>query len=441
MKEQYQKYKQSFRLYDIRGVYPLEVNEELAGLVGANFSKISKKVVVGYDSRTGSESMAKAFLHAAIKSGCDVTEVGQIPNPATFFHAFKKKAHGVYITASHNPENYNGIKIINSKGATDTKALAYLKEHLGDKTHGAGSIKKEVHASEEYISSLVKDFENTNVKIAIDCMNGIGGVLIHNITRRAGMRAIIMHDEPRPDFGGRKPEPRESNVHELIDTVINEGCDFGVAFDGDVDRVLFIDDKGKPIRGDHAGILIGNAFFKNSKISATINCTKAVEKFKKMSYTPIGRPYIEKRIVDGKIDFAFELSYHFYFAKHYPFSDGFLAMMYMAKLASKNKLSKERLKIEPYSNLSQDYHFTDTEKMTSAFSKIKKEYRTLYKKTNTMDGIRIDKNLGWILLRPSNTEPILRLTIETKTRNNAKKLLDEFESIRRKTLQHSLQEP
>lgn len=429
LRSQYEKF---FRGYDIRGIYPAEVNEELAQLIGRIFSRIHKKVVVGYDTRNGSKDMANSFIHSAVKSGCTVIETGETPNPVCFYNAYKRKCSAVFITASHNPQQYNGIKIMNEKGVTDTKALQYLREHLGEKEEGHGKLVKDIYATEKYRQFICTTFKNINAKIAVDCMNGTAGIIIREILKCTGVKAEILYEEPKRNFGGRTPEPAMSSVHELSDLVVRKKCDFGVAFDGDVDRCLFVDNRGQPLRGDIAGVLIAKELFKNNKTATPINTSMLSKKLRHVEFLPIGRPYLEEALNKKRAQFAFERTSHYYFAKQYPFSDGILAMLYMAKIMGKRKLHMMRLKLKRYHDFEENYYFNTTENAVQLFEKIKEEYLKKHKKPLLIDGVKILKKEAWILIRPSNTEPIIRVTAEAETQTRLNELIKEFDEIRRK---------
>ncbi|MBR9679082.1 MAG: hypothetical protein GON13_02335 [Nanoarchaeota archaeon] len=418
----------SFKMYDIRGLYPEEVNEELVAKIGAQFSKINKDLVIGYDIRKGSESLARAFIQAALKCGCNVVDVGLVPNPVCFYQAFKNKCHGVYVTASHNPAGYNGIKIVNSEGCTDMSALKFLEKNLESEPEiGAGSLVKNFHAELDYLNKLLDVKINRKVRVGVDCLNGSSGLIIKNVLANHNIEGTVINGIPKQDFGGKKPEPSVENAKELVKIVVDEGLDFGIIFDGDCDRSLVVSDTGEIISGDVMGVILSKELYSGKPVVTPVNTSMIVNDLnQKIVWTPIGRPFIEKVLADKRLEFGFEMSNHFYFNDFYPFSDGFLALLKIAKFVEGRKLSNYLKKLPETFMVRENFDFESVVERDNVFDGLEVLFKKLYDRVNTLDGVKVSLSDGWFLLRKSNTEPIIRFSAESKDEHVVKRFLEDF---------------
>ncbi len=420
-----------FKTYDIRGLYPDEVNEDLASKVGAQFSKISETVVVGHDIRKGSESIANAFISSAVRHGCHVIDIGLVPNPVCFYYAFQKKCHGVYVTASHNPAGYNGIKILDSKGRTDSESLRFLEKNLESKPLSkAGFWEKDFYSEFEYLKKLGKVKIKGKIKVGVDCMNGASSLIIKNVLASHNFGGVILNSIPKQDFGNRKPEPTPENAKELCETIVKQGLDFGIMFDSDCDRSLILSDKGEVIQGDLMGMILAKELYSGEEIVTPVDSTMLVKDLKgKVDWTPIGRPFIEKELSEKKLNFGFEASNHYYFNDFYPFSDGFLTMLKVAQFIKGKKLSSYFDKLPKTFIVRENFEFKSGSERDEVFEKAKKHFTKKYPKSTTMDGVKVVLKDSWFLFRVSNTEPIIRFTSESLKRESAQDLLFEFKKI------------
>jgi phosphomannomutase/phosphoglucomutase len=428
-----------FKAYDIRGVYGEDLNEEIMLKLGkalGTFIK-GKKICVGYDTRKSSKKLFEVLSKGLTSTGCDVISLGLVANPMLYFYAWKNKIFGVLITASHNPKNWNGLKIVNPNGvsfAEENKELEkiYVSEKF---INGNGRI-AEANAIEIYKDFLIKKIGIVRKKVVLEFF-GAAGVTALNIFKQTGLEFISLHDKPDGNFFGfDRPEPKGENLNLLKKTVVKENADFGVAFDGDSDRSVFVDDKGREINTSIILAIFIECILRKKKgsILLTADCASELEDIirrlgGKTIWWRIGHGFIEKKCLEENVLLAGEQSSHIYFNEFYPFSDGVLATIYFAKILSENKykLSEiaDKLNLHPmekiYINVETD------ENKNRIIENLKKRYP---KALDIADGIKIRLNeIEWVILRASQTNPEVNICIEAKNEKRIKELLREYTKL------------
>ena len=401
-----------FKSYDIRGLYPKELNEENAHRIGRAVGTLIKNrpVFVNYDNRIGSIAIKRSFTSGLLMSGATVYELGLGPVTVSAFASFSEKAYGVCISASHNPKEYTGI-LTYKDGVTVTPDPIRKIYHSG---RFASKYGKPIPFGydDKYVDYITNGIKNLGVKVGIDSMGGATTYIAPFVFNRAGARVNSLRTEPSPDFYGKTPEPLKENSTGLRRLVKKSGLDFGLQLDADGDRCLIVDDAGTPLDPMTTAMVLIK-YLKLKRTAATIACSGRLEEYTKVDYTKTGRPNVEVELNKGKYDFGVETAAHFYFGKYYPFSDGILTGLLMASIIKNTgrKLSqivKEFPKIY-YMNLS--IKFDSAEKINKKMNTITGRLKQ-YKNQIKTDGIKVPLNDGFMLFRPSNTEPLIRVYYE-----------------------------
>ncbi len=376
-------------MYDIRGRYPLEINESIFRSVGLKSGSINS-AVVGFDSRMSSNSLFSALVGGLIDSGVKVKSVGCVPFGICMFNGLKDNTESFYITASHNQPEFNGLKVYSPEGISDIQFLKELnnkKECLSKD----GILNKDIFAVSDYISFLKSRVSITSdISLLIDCMYGTAGLVIKPFLKEFGIHAKLIRSGVKPDFNGITPTPSRENNALLIEKLRTGNYDFGVAFDGDCDRLQFFLNDGRILRADFLGFLFSKYLYNNAGIVRTVDTSEFV-KVNGASVVPVGRPNIESALFDNHLTFGFERSSHFYFNDVYPFSDGFLALLKFILLLE--KVNVNSFKFPRF------YTFEDV---------------VQYKDSKFKQDTRVVKKDYWFIIRKSNTEPVVRIIIEAK---------------------------
>jgi len=434
-----------FRAYDIRGVYGRDIVEDDAKLIGLAFATYlggrGKTIAVGWDVRKSSSVLANALIEGIVSTGMSVLNLGLVPTPLVYFAvAHRRLDGGVIVTASHNPPEWNGFKLCreNARLCGMGSGLEQVKKIIYEgswKTSSRGlveNIGEEV--LKEYEEYLLEKFGGglSGVKILVDPGNGscsrIGSSLLH----RLGLIVDSINDCPDGSFPSRSPEPTEESLTALRRMVAEKEYDFGVGYDGDCDRALFVSDDGNVIRGDVMLSLFVKHFLKNrpgEKIVYEVSCSKLVEEVcKENSIIPImsrvGHTFILEKMLSEKAVFGGETSSHLYFGEIYGLDDAIFATLQGAKLLTitGRKLSQLVKELPRYESFKKNYEVADEIKF-----KVIDDLTTFFKKAGhriiTLDGVRVELEEGWFILRASNTLPQVRLAAEAKNKQALEKIV------------------
>jgi len=454
-----------FKAYDIRGVYPKELNEEIAYSIGkafADFMNVSeiakpisehaqkptvfdiKKILIGRDMRLSSDSLFRSLSQGIIEQGCDVINIGLCSTPMCYFACnFLKADASIMITASHNPKEYNGFKFTR-KQAIPISADTGIKEieKLFEKNKFKKAIKKGEMTRKEimndYVKHVLKFIKNKNakLKVVIDCGNGIGGIETREVFKHLKCKITEMYFEPDGNFPHHEANPlKEENVKELRNKVIQEKADLGIAIDGDADRVFFISNTGEIIPSDFITCLIAKTYLKEKPGETILYDLRSSwitkETIKDNNGNPImskvGHSFIKEQLRKTNAIFGGELSGHFYFRDNFYSDSGIIAILKIIDLIATEKKKISEL-IEPLKK-----YFASGEinlEVKDKDAKIK-ELGKKYKKgkISWLDGVRVEFEDWWFNVRPSNTEALLRLNLEAKSKKLMEEKRDEILNI------------
>ena len=440
--------KDIFRAYDIRGQYPEEINEELYNMLGkAIGTKIlqkskSKKVSVCMDGRLSGETLKKSLINGIISTGVDVIDIGMLPTPLLYFSLYNLNIdNGLMITGSHNPKDYNGIKMVINNMTLFDEHIMELYDLImsGDfqYTDSQGSIIYNNNIIEEYIIKIKSAIHiNFPFKVSIDCGNGVTGSIAKKIFSAFKVDTYIINENVDGNFPNHPPDTsNEKNLIQLKREIKKNGSSIGFAYDGDGDRIIVVKSNGDIVWPDQLLILFSRNILKNNKnakIVYDIKCTKFLEEeIIKNNGKPIlsrtGHSFIKKAMIKEKAMLGGEMSGHIFFADKWDgFDDGIYASIRLLEILSDNENYEEILNDLPLSvttpeiniPFSGNNHFT----FMRLFAKLTKFDDA---SVIDIDGLKIIYPDGWALIRCSNTSSNLVLRFEADSKSN----LDRIQSI------------
>ncbi|MDD5291423.1 MAG: phosphomannomutase/phosphoglucomutase [Patescibacteria group bacterium] len=439
-----------FKSYDIRGIYPDELDEETAFKIGQAYAQITKAetILVGRDMRIGSPELSKAVIEGVLSQGVNVYDTGMISCDGVYFGVGKTYDAGVYITASHNPKEYNGMKFP-IHGSSGMKWLrgAELYEFMRDKTFAVASGKGKLierDITPEYIEHVLSFADLKKIrplKIVIDAGNGMAGKIAPLLFKKLPGEIIPLNFTLDGTFPGHPSNPLlpESQV-EISKKVVETRADFGIIMDGDTDRLFFVTEKGDFIRADVTLILLAKHFLKHNPgvgIAYNLICSRAVrERIAEWGGRPlraaVGYVNVAEAMRNGQGIMSGEVSAHYAFRDNYYADSGFIALMILISLISEEnrKLSDIMEGLNPYFRLDEINFKTD--KMQEIIAAAREKFKD--GQQNELDGLTVEYKDWWLNIRPSNTEPLLRITIEAET----KEIAAEKEKEVRKFLEENL---
>ncbi len=428
-----------FGTFGIRGIVNKEITPELALKMGMSFGSFLQDgtVVVGCDGRTSNKMLTDTLISGLISCGVDVIDVGAVPTPVTMFATKSLDAvGGVMITASHNPPEYNGIKLLEPNGMGLKKEKEPIIEEKIKKEEfnlknwkNVGKVEERnvLNAYFESVLSFVNTKKIEDLTVVVDCGNGVGSRTLPYLLETVGCKVITLNGHMDGTFPGRSPEPTPETVTALKETVKSIGADFGMAFDGDADRAMFVDEKGNFIRGDRSLALLVKHYVKEREgpVVTTVATSQVIDDVAgdRVIRTEVGDLIVARKLLESNGIIGGEESGGVIFPDFVPGKNGDLATLKIAEILSEQK--------KPLSVLMDELPtYYQYKKKTSCENKYKEkvirrveEKLGEYKK-DTTDGVKAFTNKGWFIIRPSGTEPIIRCYSESKDKKEAKKLVE-----------------
>ncbi len=433
-----------FKAYDVRGRTDNgDVTPDLYRKIGTAFVLLmdADEVAVGRDCRRSSDALFEALVDGITTAGADVIDLGQVPTDLVYFYSGKYSVPGGMITASHNPPEYNGLKLCRAGAApvgAETGLEDIKKAVIDDEAPPAASAgsMRTVDAIDDYVDHLLAIVDGSAIgplQVAVDGGNGMAGVTIEKVFARLEATLDGLYLEPDGTFPNHPADPiQPENLRDLIAMVDEGGHDLGVAFDGDADRAFFIDDKAEAVSGSTVTALIARWMLERhpgASILHNLITSRAVpETIRAAGGTPIrtrvGHSYIKQVMAESGAVFGGEHSGHYYFADNFRADSGMLAMLVLLRVISEagRPLSALRRDVEPY-RASGEINFvvSDTE---TAMNRVDALYPDA--KRDQVDGLSIDLGNVWFNLRPSNTEPLLRLNVESADQDTLEATVQEL---------------
>ncbi len=397
-----------------------------------------RKIVIGYDTRTSNRMVENAIIAGILQCGCDVILIGMVPTPVVGYAAMKLNADlGIMVTASHNPSQDNGIKLWNSTGMAYTQdqertieKIVHEKSFSPVSWEDIGKIEDNENIVSEYIHDLLDNVEiKGNLKVVVDCANGAGSYISPMVLRKAGLDVITLNCQPDGFFPGRMPEPSEANLSELMEVVKAIGADIGIAHDGDADRMVAIDDKGKMADFDKLLALVSSQI--GGKVVTTVDASFCVDMLMEkrdgeVIRTKVGDVHVAEAIVETNASFGGEPSGTWLHPDFCMCPDGILSALKVIEIVEKRgPLSKLLEDVPSYPTVRDRIECENIQK-TLIMEKVKEELPDYFedvKDINFIDGVRISmKDGSWVLIRPSGTESYIRITLEGKTMEKAREI-------------------
>ncbi len=434
-----------FRAYDVRGLYGKTLDEDIMRKIGNAFGH---DCVVGWDVRGSSAPLAEAFVEGLTDSGHNATIIGQTPLAVTVFAGWKQHINAAYITASHLTKEWNGIKFFDKNGVGFLQEQNFkIRDIVGKNiyTKKDKKIPKEISSKKiigEYIEHILARVKpDKKLKIVIDCGNGAAGSLAPELFKKAKFEIDDIFTEPDGDFPNRLPDPAEDELTELRKRVKN--AYMGIAYDGDGDRLVAVDEKGRKLTPEQISYIILTELLKTEKglVVANVECTKMIDdiakKFnRKVERIPVGHTYMMQAVQKENAAFGVERSGHYSIPLLVPFDDSIAISFYAACVLSRTRQTPEasntprklseivdEMPAYPFERLNFE---CDDKKKFDVVERIKQKLKSADGKINEMDGVRVDYKDGWILIRASNTGASIRLTIEAETEVRLQELKEEF---------------
>jgi phosphomannomutase len=353
--------------------------------------------------------------------------------------AHRNKDGGVMITASHNPPQWNGLKLCREKGIIvgQGSGIEEVKEIIANKRFRVSLKKGKVEPSggiiDEYAQFVMGKVRiEKKLKIVLDTGNSVPGLVAPKIFRRQGCDVEVLNEKLDGTFPSRAPEPTEESLQQLMSTVKKVHADLGVGYDADGDRAVFVDDKGRMLTGDFASVLFARALITKAKekVVYDVSCSSVVEEtIREKGGIPViervGRPFMMDRVLKEKAVFGGERSGHFYFPDIYGLDDGTFSSLKMAEILSKSDTSFSKMvdSIPKYCSSTVNVPFPDEQKF-KVIKHLKARLKERGYQTLDIDGVKAHDENGWVLLRPSNTEPLIRIFAEGRTQGKLKQLLE-----------------
>ncbi len=456
-----------FKAYDVRGVYGKNITEKIVYNIGRAFVyflkfknldfKEIKEIVVGTDMRLSSPKLSKAFMNGITEQGYDVIFIGKVCTDAVYFASGFLHKPAVMFTASHNPKQYNGIKfckadaipINEDTGLKEIKSIienkAYDKAYDKSKINIKGKvIRKNILA--KYVEH-VRNFINTKnlikLKIAVDAGNGMAGKIVPLVYKGLPIKIFGLYFKLDGNFPNHNPDPSKyENLVDLQKIVKEKNCDFGIEFDGDADRVFFIDENGSVVNSSLISALIIKNLLTSKKSYKQLSKTKegviynvvcshiVPETIEEYGGTPIiervGHSFIKDTMRKTNAIFACEHSAHYYYKDNYRADSAIITSLIVSEIISKACMPLSKI-LEEF----RKYHTLEENSIEVSDKSVKlKEIELIYKKQNPkkiskLDGITVEFKDWWFNLRPSNTEPLLRLNLEASDEQLMKEKKDE----------------
>jgi phosphoglucosamine mutase len=414
----------------VRGIVNVEFTPELAAMIGMAAGANAKRCVVGTDSRTSGPMVVAAVSSGLMAVGCDVHLAGVVTTP-TLAEAARKMDFGVMATASHNPPDYGGLKLWNPDGSglspDHAKAIEKAIDAKRFKLKPWDQIGRSqpLHdAAERHVDRIVKGVGRAKLKVVVDCANGPAFTVTPLVLQRMGCHVVTINSNLDGRFPGRPPEPIEENLTTLKSAVLSMDADLGIAHDGDADRMVAIDDRGQFLGGDELLAIFAKKYGKR-RVVVTADASMAVDDYikRKIFRTRVGDVFVSQEVKKRKADFGGEPSGTFIFPDQTYCPDGILAAARLVEIASDKRLSEVRKKVPKYPILrgAEIYNLKHRDRVMRCLDREMKKIKC--RERLMLDGYRLQFKDGWALVRPSGTEPKIRMVAEARQQRRAAEIM------------------
>jgi phosphomannomutase len=435
-----------FKAYDVRGIYPQQLDEDVAYRIGRAFVSFlgESQIVTGRDMRLSSPALSRAFIAGATAQGADVADIGLCSTDMLYYASGALDRPGAMFTASHNPKEYNGLKLCRRKAgpiSSDTGILEIRDLVLGGSFPAParqGAV-EEIDMLPRYVDHVLGFIDVSALlplKVVADAGNGMGGLILPSLFERLPCTLVPHCFELDGSFPHHQPDPiNPENIKLLSGWVLEAGGDLGMAFDGDADRVFLVDDRGEAVSGSLTTAIVAKRILETHAgeniIYNCINSWVVPETIRAYGGTPIrervGHSFIKQTMADTGAVFGGEHSGHYYFRDNFRADSGLIAAMFILEIVSLERKPLSAI-LEPFKK----YHASGeinshVEDIPAKLDEIARLYAK--GKVDRLDGITVEFDDWWFNVRPSNTEPLIRLNLEAKTRELMEARRDEVLAV------------
>jgi phosphomannomutase len=440
--------KHIFRAYDIRGLYNKDISPASFYTIGLGAGTYLKKnhgkhhMAVGNDIRQSSIPLVHSFMAGVLATGVNVVYTGTTSFGQTLFKGWELKQDLIaFVTASHLPPEWNGVKFYYGDGVgLPEEELMKIRDYTLTLDFNLSSWElvgqvNVVDPKKSYQTFFQSKFHFTkNLRAAVDCGGASTTLSAPEIFTAVGLDVVPVFCDPDPSFSMRPSEPKPDNLSVLISTVQKKHCAFGVAFDGDGDRAVIVDDTGKVLSADETGILLGKYGVKEKKGKVIVNveCSKAVqEQLEPLGFSvkqiPVGHTFLTLHAKQEQSPLGIESSGHLILPEYFLFDDAVVVPLKIAEIldVTEKKLSELVKKIPTYPTKKVVLDCNDEIKF-SVIEQLKQDFTGEFSNINTMDGVRVNLEKGWVLIRASNTSPKIRVTTEADSEKLVNELSNTF---------------
>jgi phosphomannomutase len=437
----------SLREYDIRGIVGETLGERDAYAIGRGFATLVRRaggtrVAVGIDGRESSPVLEQALIAGLIESGCDAVRIGLGPTPMLYYaEAVLEVDGGIMITGSHNPANYNGFKMVLQHSAffgADIQKLGAMAAE-GDWEHGPEGSVGEADITDLYVERLLQDFDGQPFRIGWDAGNGSAGPVVEKLTALLPGEHHLLYTDVDSRFPNHHPDPtEEKNLEDLKRLVREKGLDFGVAFDGDGDRIGAVDGEGRVVWGDQLLAILAEpvlAELPGATIIADVKASQALyDRIAELGGEPLmwktGHSLIKSKMKETGAPLAGEMSGHIFFAhQYYGFDDGIYSAVRLIRAVSRlgGSLTALRSAMPPMVNTPEMRFQVDETRKFPAVEEVLDRLEASGATVNRTDGARVNTADGWWLLRASNTQDVLVARAEAKDQAGLDRLVAQID--------------
>tara|TARA_B100000953_G_scaffold97646_1_gene80065 strand:+ start:25843 stop:27222 length:1380 start_codon:yes stop_codon:yes gene_type:complete len=436
-----------FKAYDIRGIVEHELTPENVKLIGLaigseSIEKGERGIVVGRDGRLSGFELMESLISGLKQSGCHVVDIGMVPTPLVYYSTYTKSAtSGVMITGSHNPPEYNGLKIMIAGETLSGERIQdiYRRINKAEFYYGSGTSTK-ADIEDDYIGRILSDISlDKEMHIVVDCGNGVAGKVAPKLFEKLGARVTKLFCLIDGNFPNHHPDPSKlENLKDVIDEVKNSNADMGFAFDGDGDRLGLVDNKGNVIWADRQMMLYSRDILKRNKgakIVFDVKCTSLltkdiVDNCGEPIMSRTGHSFIKSKIKETGAALGGEMSGHIFFNERwYGFDDAIYTGARLLEILSKTSQTCEQVFADLPNNINTpeiNINFDEQGQQFDAMNKLHSNINFSGAKITTIDGVRVDYENGWGLVRPSNTTPCLVLRFEADSQKILNSIKEEF---------------
>jgi phosphomannomutase len=442
-----------FKAYDVRGLYPSQIDEQVAYRVARAFARViaslkgqegpqGLKLTVGHDMRLHSPALARSFIQGLTDEGCDVLDVGMVGTEMVYYAIGSRELDGgTPVTASHNPKDYAGFKLVREgaialsgdRGIQDVRRLVVSEDFSAATGQGTVTSEDVYDQFHQHVLGFIDPSVIRPMKVVLDGGNGMAGPMIGPIIDDLPITGPRLYFEPNGEFPGHQPNPLlEENRRLIIDTVLSEGAELGIAWDGDADRCFFIDDRGEFVPGDFLTALLAESILgkePGATILYDVRASRAVAHTIEANggravMNRVGHAFFKTRMREENAVFGGEVSGHYYFRDFWCADSGTIPALLVLELLSKRGKRMSELLAEYRSR-----YFISGEINSEVSDQDAKmeELADRYSdgRQTRLDGLSVDYDSWHFNVRPSNTEPLLRLNLEGSSKQEMEERTDE----------------